>query len=297
MPSDVIPKRPPGQRSVPERRTQEIPRASYELESVDGLCSRAGAACPSGIRLFQQGIVCRTVFLARPTECRGLGVLFYCAMRAIAISLVASRHRTASPSGSELGLESPCLQPPKPCHRSATSSSACAMTLALNLEHHICTQLHTRAPLAASSATSISPLLLTLLYGAKSLDQRPTPPFLSLPLAFSTATSPAPRALSLPAFRANFARASPFCAQMDPASAPHFEHLLRHYSRQQSGASPSFSAGLSIFPSLLGLQLVTPPHHPEHEDAVLSAEQAQQIFLSRLLLLLGCFVILCLLLF
>uniref|UniRef100_A0A6S9ULF6 Uncharacterized protein n=2 Tax=Chrysotila carterae TaxID=13221 RepID=A0A6S9ULF6_CHRCT len=85
--------------------------------------------------------------------------------------------------------------------------------------------------------------------------------------------------------------------EMDPASAPHFEHLLRHYSRQQSGASPSFSAGLSIFPSLLGLQLVTPPHHPEHEDAVLSAEQAQQIFLSRLLLLLGCFVILCLLLF
>ena len=81
-----------------------------------------------------------------------------------------------------------------------------------------------------------------------------------------------------------------------------FDHFLRQYSRHPPGGPPgahaaSLSAGLSIFPSLFGLQLVTPPQTTEHDEAVLSAEQAQQIFLSRLLLLLGCFVILCLLLF
>eukprot|EP00310_Coccolithus_braarudii_P016882 CAMPEP_0183359914 /NCGR_PEP_ID=MMETSP0164_2-20130417/53725_1 /TAXON_ID=221442 /ORGANISM="Coccolithus pelagicus ssp braarudi, Strain PLY182g" /LENGTH=216 /DNA_ID=CAMNT_0025534139 /DNA_START=202 /DNA_END=852 /DNA_ORIENTATION=+ len=82
-----------------------------------------------------------------------------------------------------------------------------------------------------------------------------------------------------------------------------FDYLLRQQQPRPNALGPagghagSFSAGLSIFPSLFGLQLVTPPQHAESEEAVLSAEQAQQIFLSRLLLLLGCFVILCLLLF
>uniref|UniRef100_A0A7S0P169 RING-type E3 ubiquitin transferase n=1 Tax=Calcidiscus leptoporus TaxID=127549 RepID=A0A7S0P169_9EUKA len=61
--------------------------------------------------------------------------------------------------------------------------------------------------------------------------------------------------------------------------------------------SGGLHSGLGFLPALFGLQLVTPPQNTEHEEAALSDEQAQQVFLSRLLLLLGCFVILCLLLF
>lgn len=72
-------------------------------------------------------------------------------------------------------------------------------------------------------------------------------------------------------------------------------------------ASTTFSAGLGFFPSLLGLQLSAPPQlgrapngAPPRVDihlTELSPEQAQQVFLSRLLLILGSFVIVCLLLF
>ena len=75
-------------------------------------------------------------------------------------------------------------------------------------------------------------------------------------------------------------------------------------------ASTAFSAGLGLFPSLLGLQLGSPqqlqhlsrgpngaPPRVDIHLTELSPEQAQQVFLSRLLLILGSFVIVCLLLF
>lgn len=63
------------------------------------------------------------------------------------------------------------------------------------------------------------------------------------------------------------------------------------------------SAGSGGRPSFLGLQFIFPPHGAAQDSgrdlipSQLSEEQAQQAYLSRLLLLLGSFVILCLLLF
>merc|ERR1712137_1252047 len=57
------------------------------------------------------------------------------------------------------------------------------------------------------------------------------------------------------------------------------------------------TAGLSVIPSIFGLQLGAPQSAVDRDAEALSTDQAQQVFLSRLLLLLGCLVILCLLLF
>jgi E3 ubiquitin-protein ligase RNF5 len=82
----------------------------------------------------------------------------------------------------------------------------------------------------------------------------------------------------------------------------------QQYQQQQQNAT--LSSGLRVLPSVLGLQLVFPmpgmpplvPAMAMPSDAVaptmaLTAEQAQQAFLSRMLLLLGSLIIFCLLLF
>lgn len=73
-------------------------------------------------------------------------------------------------------------------------------------------------------------------------------------------------------------------------------HLLLH-AAATPGSNATIAAGLSVIPSLFGIQISTPPFGVDREAEALSTEQAQQVFLSRLLLLLGCLVILCLLLF
>lgn len=66
----------------------------------------------------------------------------------------------------------------------------------------------------------------------------------------------------------------------------------------QAGQNPVGALSLGGFlSSLLGLQHAFPPSPVEHSAEILSPEQTRQAFLSRLLLLLGSFVILCLLLF
>ena len=61
--------------------------------------------------------------------------------------------------------------------------------------------------------------------------------------------------------------------------------------------SSSILAG-SFLPTFFGVQLgLSPNANADPNGELLSPEQAQQAFLSRLLLLLGSFVILCLLLF
>lgn len=66
-------------------------------------------------------------------------------------------------------------------------------------------------------------------------------------------------------------------------------------------ANAALNAGLGLLSSFLGVQLVFPPAVGMQDiggtSADLSPEQVQQAYLSRLLLLLGSFVILCLLLF
>lgn len=61
----------------------------------------------------------------------------------------------------------------------------------------------------------------------------------------------------------------------------------------------TFSAGFGFFPSLFGLQFqsfnTAQPQQNNEEN--MTAEERQQAFLSRLLLMLGSFIILCLLLF
>eukprot|EP00966_Prymnesium_polylepis_P104497 2420287-Prymnesium_polylepis.1 len=59
------------------------------------------------------------------------------------------------------------------------------------------------------------------------------------------------------------------------------------------GAVPTLSAGLSFLPTFFGLPFTLEPGTATE----LSPEQERQAFLSRLLLLLGSTVILCLLLF
>lgn len=63
----------------------------------------------------------------------------------------------------------------------------------------------------------------------------------------------------------------------------------------EAGASASLTAGLRFLPTFFGLHLTNTHGEPNGEP--LSPEQAQQALLSRLLLLLGSMVILCLLLF
>ena len=66
-------------------------------------------------------------------------------------------------------------------------------------------------------------------------------------------------------------------------------------------ANAALNAGLGLLSSFFGVQLVFPPAVGMQDiggtSADLSPEQMQQAYLSRLLLLLGSFVILCLLLF
>jgi len=69
---------------------------------------------------------------------------------------------------------------------------------------------------------------------------------------------------------------------------------------RDAGGGGALSAGVNAFASLWGLQLVFPPAPNDPGGMVqhdLTAEQAQQAFLSRVLLLLGSLVIFCLLLF
>lgn len=73
-------------------------------------------------------------------------------------------------------------------------------------------------------------------------------------------------------------------------------HSLLH-AAATPGSNATIASGLSVIPSLFGIQISTPPFGVDREAEALSSEQAQQVFLSRLLLLLGCLVILCLLLF
>jgi len=63
-----------------------------------------------------------------------------------------------------------------------------------------------------------------------------------------------------------------------------------------ASAAAGGHAGLSFLPDVLGFQFGTQPSGDGAAEQ-LSPEQIQQAFLSRLLLLLGSFVILCLLLF
>lgn len=70
-----------------------------------------------------------------------------------------------------------------------------------------------------------------------------------------------------------------------------------HGSPHTGGTTSALSAGLGVLPSFFGLQLVFPQSGMVQEVSDLSPEQVQQAYLSRLLLLLGSFVILCLLLF
>ena len=65
----------------------------------------------------------------------------------------------------------------------------------------------------------------------------------------------------------------------------------------EAGAAASLTAGLSFLPALFGLNLTVQHGAQGEPNAELSPEQAQQAYLSRLLLLLGSMVILCLLLF
>jgi len=58
----------------------------------------------------------------------------------------------------------------------------------------------------------------------------------------------------------------------------------------------TFTAGFGFFPSLFGLQFQGFPGAPGHNEP-LTAEQMNSAFLSRVLLLLGIWVILCLLFF
>ena len=66
-------------------------------------------------------------------------------------------------------------------------------------------------------------------------------------------------------------------------------------------ANAALTAGLGLLSSFLGVQLVFPPAVGMQDiggtSAELSPEQVQQAYLSRVLLLLGSFVFLCLLLF
>jgi E3 ubiquitin-protein ligase RNF5 len=62
------------------------------------------------------------------------------------------------------------------------------------------------------------------------------------------------------------------------------------------GTTAHAGAGLSFLPGVLGFQFGNPLVSDDAAEQ-LSPEQVQQAFLSRLLLLLGSFVILCLLLF
>jgi len=92
----------------------------------------------------------------------------------------------------------------------------------------------------------------------------------------------------------HFRRRRPAAAADGAAAAvPAAEVLAQHAAFAAPAIARNSSFG--FFPSMFGLQLVPPA--AEEEDPDLSAEQAQQVFLSRLLLVLGCFVILCLLLF
>lgn len=64
------------------------------------------------------------------------------------------------------------------------------------------------------------------------------------------------------------------------------------------GGTFLFSAGMGFFPSLFGLQFQRfPPARNPNQAAEMSPEERNQEMLSRLLLILGSVVILCLLLF
>mmetsp|Transcript_1436 Transcript_1436/g.3067 ORF Transcript_1436/g.3067 Transcript_1436/m.3067 type:complete len:244 (-) Transcript_1436:478-1209(-) len=74
--------------------------------------------------------------------------------------------------------------------------------------------------------------------------------------------------------------------------------LIPEAAPGQPGASTTLTAGLSFLPTFFGLHLSHPQGVQGEPGAeALSPEQAQQALLSRLLLLLGSMVILCLLLF
>ena len=105
---------------------------------------------------------------------------------------------------------------------------------------------------------------------------------------------------------------APFSPSLQAQQAQQAQQAVRQqqqqYQQQQQHAT--LSSGLRVLPSFLGLQLVFPmPGMPPlvpamgiPGDAVaptmaLTAEQAQQAFLSRVLLLLGSLIIFCLLLF
>lgn len=65
----------------------------------------------------------------------------------------------------------------------------------------------------------------------------------------------------------------------------------------QAGTVSTFAAGLSFLPTFFGLPFANTTEQGGQAAEGLSPEQAQQALLSRLLLLLGSMVILCLLLF
>ena len=68
-------------------------------------------------------------------------------------------------------------------------------------------------------------------------------------------------------------------------------------SAPTSAAATAESGLFDIVASLFGLRIALPMSHVAQARGVLSREEEQQAFLSRLLLLLGSFVILCLLIF
>jgi E3 ubiquitin-protein ligase RNF5 len=93
----------------------------------------------------------------------------------------------------------------------------------------------------------------------------------------------------------------PAAASRAPAAAPASEGAGRTTAAVASSALSSAAAtaesGFDVMASLFGLRIVSPASHPTQARGALSREEEQQAFLSRLLLLLGSFVILCLLLF
>lgn len=68
-------------------------------------------------------------------------------------------------------------------------------------------------------------------------------------------------------------------------------------SALSSAAAATAESGFDVIASLLGLRIALPTSHAAQARGALSREEEQQAFLSRLLLLLGSFVILCLLIF